>query len=135
MDSNKELFKELANYLTGNVDLMKHLSAGACWQYEIMENNLEEEPFLTFFLVKVAEDKLEINENKLTRKPDLILFFTKKAIQFLIKEKPDAKKYYQMYKDLMNNPRDGMYIDNKVNKSKIQLYKIGYKKWKEDFNF
>jgi hypothetical protein len=35
----------------------------------------------------------------------------------------------------MENPQAGIEVDNKVNKPRLKLWQIGYKKWQKDFKF
>jgi hypothetical protein len=68
-------------------------------------------------------------------KPDLILYFTEKAILKLIQNNPSADEYFIRYRELMNNPSPGVEVDNKVNKSRLKLLKLGYREWQKDFGF
>jgi len=65
----------------------------------------------------------------------LILYFTEKAILDLIKGNPSADEYYSRYLEVMNNPKPGIEVDNKVNKPRLKLWQMGYKKWQSDFKF
>ena len=131
-----ELYKILERYFPKNLDLMRHLSINACWEYFIMENSTnEEDPKLHYFLIKENENSLVMTENKPEIKPDLILYFTEEAILNLIDGNPSAEEYYTRYKDIMDNPRPPIELDNKINKSRLKLWQIGYKNWQKDFNF
>ena len=68
-------------------------------------------------------------------KPDLILYFTEKAILNLIDGNPSADEYYARYREIMYNPQPGIELDNKVNKPRLQLWRLGYKNWQKDFKF
>jgi hypothetical protein len=67
--------------------------------------------------------------------PDLILYFTEKAILSLIQGKPSAEEYYNRYREIMDNPKPNIQIDNKINKPRLKLWRLGYKQWQKDFNF
>ena len=135
MDS-EELFTELKQYFPNNLDLMRHLHVNACWEYQITENSTNDNDIkLLYYLLKIDENNLEITKKKPDIKPDLILYFTEKAILNLIQGKPSAEEYYARYRKMMNNPKPGIEIDNKVNKARLKLWQIGYKSWRSDFKF
>jgi hypothetical protein len=135
MDSEK-LFGELKNYFPKNLDLMRHLDINACWEYVITENSTNEENAkLRYFLYKKDEKSLEMTEENPNIKPDLILYFTEKAILNLIQENPSADNYYARYHKVMDNPQPGIEVDSQVNKPRLKLWKIGYKKWQKEFKF
>jgi len=132
----EELFKKLKSYFPDNLDLMRHLNLQACWEYIITENSTNNEDFkLHYFLYKESEDKLEMTRDDPNIKPDLILYFTEKAILDLVKGDPSAEEYYSRYSEVMNNPKPGIEVDNKVNKPRLKLWQMGYKKWQSDFKF
>ena len=132
----EELFNKLKAYFPNNLDLMRHLNIQACWEYYIAENSTNDEFFkLHYFLYKEQEKKLEMTRNTPNIKPDLILYFTEKAILALIKGDPSAEEYYYRYRDIMNNPKPGIEVDNKVNKPRLKLWQMGYRKWQSDFKF
>jgi len=132
----EELFKKLKSYFPDNLDLMRHLNLQACWEYIITENSTNNEDFkLHYFLYKESEDKLEMTRDAPNIKPDLILYFTEKAILDLVKGDPSAEEYYSRYNEVMNNPKPGIEVDNKVNKPRLKLWQMGYKKWQSDFKF
>ena len=134
--NSEELYKELNKYFPNNLDLMRHLHVNACWEYQIMDNSTNDENIkLKYYLVKKNEYSLEMTKEKPDLKPDLILYFTEKAILNLIQENPNANEYYARYHEVMNNPPPGIEVDNQVNKPRIKLWKIGYKKWQKDFKF
>ncbi len=136
MMDTEELFKKLKTYFPNNLDLMRYLNIHACWEYYITENSTNEENFkLHFFLHKEQEKKLEMTRNSPEIKPDLILYFTEKAILDLIKGDPSVEEYYTRYHDVMNNPKPGIEVDNKVNKPRLKLWQMGYKKWQSYFKF
>ncbi len=131
-----ELFKKLKIYFPKNPDIMRHLNIHACWEYFIAEHSTNEENFkLHYFLYKEQEKKLEMTRDNPNLKPDLILYFTEKAILDLIKGNPSADEYYSRYREIMNNPKPQIEVDNKVNKPRLKLWQMGYKKWQSDFNF
>jgi hypothetical protein len=135
MDS-EELYKTLKSYFTHNFDLMRYLSVNACWEYYITENSVYDETFkLHYFLYKKKDNNLEMTKNEPDLKPDLILYFTEKAILNLIKGNPSAEEYYSRYREIMNNPKPRIEVDNRVNKARLRLWQIGYKKWQSDFKF
>jgi hypothetical protein len=135
MDS-EELYEKIKSYFPQNLDLMRHLNVDACWEYFVTENSTNEDNFkLHYFLYKKEENKLEITKNCPNLKPDLILYFTEEAILELIKGNPNAEEYYSRYRKLMNNPKAGVEIDNKVNKPRLKLWQMGYRKWQSDFKF
>ncbi len=130
------LYKKLKAYFPNNLDLMRHLHVNACWEYYITENSTDDKVFkIHYFLYKKKDNNLEITRNKLDIKPDLILYFTEKAILDLIKGNPSADEYYSRYREVMNNPKPGIEVDNKVNKPRLKLWQMGYRKWQSDFKF
>ena len=132
----EELFRKLKSYFPNNLDLMRHLNRAACWEYYITENSTNEEDYkLHYFLYKENEIKLEMTRDTPNIEPDLILYFTEKAILGLIKGDPSAEEYYSRYSELMTNPKPGIEVDNKLNKSRLKLWQMGYKKWQADFKF
>jgi hypothetical protein len=135
MDS-KELFSKLKSYFPHNTDLMRHLSVNACWEYFITENSLNEEtPKLRYYLYKKNEEQLEMVKKNPGIKPDLILYFTENAILKLIANNPIAEDYYTHYHKMMYNPHSEIQVDNKINKARLKLLKLGYQKWQKDFEF
>jgi hypothetical protein len=135
MDSD-ELLKKLKSYFSHNVDLMRHLNMNACWEYIITEKSLnEEKPKLHYYLYKKNETTLELVKNIPGIKPDLILYFTENAILNLINGNPKADEYYAKYREMMYNSHSGIQVDNKVNKPRLKLLKLGYQKWQKDFKF
>ncbi len=132
----EELFTKLKTYFLNNLDLMRHLNTHACWEYFVAENSINEENFkLHYFLYKEQEEKLELSRNHPNIKPDLILYFTENAILDLIKGDPSAEEYYSRYREIMSKPKPGIEVDNKVNKPRLKLWQMGYKKWQSDFKF
>ena len=134
---SEQLYKELAKYFPNNLDLMRHLHVNACWEYFITEEEIDDgnDYKLHYFLYKKDEDSLVMTKDPPNMKPDLILYFTEKAILNLIAGNPNADEYYARYREVMDNPKPGIDIDNKVNKPRLKLWRIGYKKWQKDFNF
>ena len=132
----EELYEKLKTYFRINYDLMRHLNINACWEYYITKNSTNEKDFkLHYFLYKKEENNLEMTKNDPDIKPDLILYFTEKAILDLIKGNPSADEYYSRYREVMNNPKPRIEVDNKVNKPRLKLWQMGYKKWQSDFKF
>ena len=135
MDS-EELYAELKKYFPNNLDLMRHLHINACWEYIITENSTNEEKAkLHYFLYKKDENSLEMTKEDPKIKPDLILYFTEKAILNFIQGNPSADDYYARYREVMDNPQPGIEVDSLVNKPRLKLWRIGYKKWQKDFKF
>lgn len=132
----EELYTKLKTFFPQRIDLMRHLDINACWEYIITEKSINElDVKLHYYLVKRDEDTLEMSKSKPDIVPDLILFFTEKAIINMIEGNPSAEEYYIRYKKIMNNPQPGMEVDNKINKARLKLWQIGYKKWQKDFRF
>ncbi|MFX0022995.1 MAG: hypothetical protein ACFE9S_11780 [Candidatus Hermodarchaeota archaeon] len=135
MDS-EELYKKLKSYFPHNIDLMRYLKVNACWEYFITENSLNEErPKLQYYLYKKNETTLEMVEINPGIKPDLILYFTENAILNLINGNPNADEYYTRYRKVMYNSDSEIQVDNKINKPRFKLLKLGYQKWQKDFKF
>ncbi|MFW9818527.1 MAG: hypothetical protein ACFFE5_02860 [Candidatus Thorarchaeota archaeon] len=135
MDS-KELYNKLKSYYPRNLDLMRHLNVNACWEYFITENSLNEKiPKLKYYLYKKDENKLEMVKLNPGIKPDLILYFTENAILKLIADNPKADDYYHRYREIMYNTHSEIQVDNKINKPRLKLLKLGYQKWQKDFKF
>lgn len=132
----EELYTKLKTFFPQRIDLMRHLDINACWEYIITEKSINELDIkLHYYLVKKDEDTLEMSKSKPDIVPDLILFFTEKAIINMIEGNPSAEEYYIRYKKIMNNPQPGIEVDNKINKARLKLWQIGYKKWQKDFRF
>jgi hypothetical protein len=134
--NSEELYHKLKSYFPHNTDLMRHLSVNACWEYFITENSLDEEiPKLQYYLYKKNENQLEMVRYNPGIKPDLILYFTEKAILNLIANNPNANDYYAQYREIMYNSHSMIQVDNKINKPRLKLLKLGYQKWQKDFKF
>ena len=132
----KELYEKLKAYFSKNSDLMRHLSINACWEYFITEESTNaEHAKLRYYLFKKDAKTLEMTKENPGFKPDLILYFTKKAILDLIQDNPSTDEYYTLYHEMMNNPRPGIEVDNKLNKSSLRLLKLGYREYQRDFKF
>ncbi|MFX1408895.1 MAG: hypothetical protein ACFFA6_00965 [Promethearchaeota archaeon] len=132
----EELYKKLKAYFPNNLDLMRHLNANACWEYYITENFIDDEVFkLHYFLYKKEDNNLEMTRNKPDFKPDLILYFTERAILDLIKGNPSADRYYSRYREVMNNPKPEIAVDSKINKPRLKLWQMGYRKWQSEYKF
>jgi hypothetical protein len=131
-----QLLDRLKQFFPANPDLMRHISPGAYWHYLVYASSLDEpEPVLEYYLQKCADGKIELCQDPPTEKPDLLLYFTEKAITRLVDGSPTADEYYARYKEVMDHPEPGVELDNKVNKSKISLFKAGYQAWQRDFKF
>jgi hypothetical protein len=131
-----ELFNKLANYLITHPDLMRHLDIGACWEYIITEKSTHEEnQIVHFYLVKNEIDTLGLELQNPEVVPDLILYFTEKAILNLIDNNPNTDEYYLRYRKIMKNPQKDIEVDNKINKPRLKLLKMGYRNWQKDFQF
>jgi len=134
--NSEELYYKLKSYFPHNTDLMRHLSVNACWEYIITENSLNEEiPKLKYYLYKKSEDQLEMAKINPGLKPDLILYFTENAILKLVANNPKADDYYTQYRKIMFNSHSEIQIDNKINKPRLKLFRLGYQKWQKDFKF
>ncbi len=130
------LLEKLKPYYPATPDLMRHLEPGSCWEYIINKKTLDdEEPELVFFLRKKNDGTIELLMDVQSVKPDLLLYFTEKAILTLINGAPAAEEYYARYRKIMEAPQADMDLDFKLNKSKIQLFKTGYKRWQDAFKF
>jgi hypothetical protein len=135
MDS-EELYEKLKSYFSHNLDLMRHLNVNACWEYIITEKSLDEEkPKLKYYLYKKDENQLEMVKKNPGIIPDLILYFTENAILDLIAKNPKADDYYSQYRELMYKTHSEIQVDNKINKPRLKLFKLGYQKWQKDFKF
>ncbi|MFX0060100.1 MAG: hypothetical protein ACFE85_15370 [Candidatus Hodarchaeota archaeon] len=133
---SEELYKRLESFFSQKLDLMRHLNVNACWEYIITENSTNDTNLkLHYYLFKIDENSLEMTKIEPEIKPDLILFFTEKAILMMIEGNPSAEEYYNRYHKVMKNPLPGIEVDNKINKARLHLWQIGYKKWQKDFNF
>lgn len=134
--NSEELYKILKSYFTRNLDLMRNLSINACWEYYISENSINDDIFkIHYFLYKTKDKTLKMTKKEPGLKPDLILYFTEKAILNLIKENPSADEYFSRYHEAMDNPKPGIEVDSKINKPRLKLWQMGYKKWQSDFKF
>ncbi|MHA1490654.1 MAG: hypothetical protein ACTSRI_13480 [Promethearchaeota archaeon] len=134
--NSEELYAELRKFFPNTLDLMRNLSVNACWEYQIMENSTDNDTIkLHYFLYKKDDNSLEMTKEKLDLKPDLILYFSEKAILKLIEGNPTADEYYARYREIMDNPQPEIELDNKVNKPRLKLWQLGYKKWQKDFKF
>jgi hypothetical protein len=130
------LLDRLRHYFPFTPDLMRHISPGACWQYLVYSSSLEEaKPGLEYYLRKRVDGTIELLPDPPVEKPDLLLYFTEQALLRLIDGNPPANEYYARYKQVMGHPEPGLELDNKVNKSKILLFKAGYQAWQRDFKF
>ena len=132
------LYKNLEGYFPNNPELMNYLEPGAIWEYVIKAPSLdgeESQTVLTFHLVKIFDEAIDMIEGPAPVKPDLILYFTEKAILDLIAGSPPAEEYYEAYRNIMNNPTDDVDLDYKVNKPRLKLWRKGYRTWSKIFKF
>lgn len=135
MDS-EELYNKLNSFFPNKLDLMRHLNVNACWEYNITENSIDDTKIkLHYYLFKKDEKTLVMTKKSPSIKPDLILYFTENAILNMIEGNPTVEEYYNRYHKVMNDPQPTIEIDNKVNKPRLKLWQIGYKKWQKDFKF
>jgi hypothetical protein len=133
---SEELYTKLKEFFPNQLDLMRHLHVNACWEYIITKQSTADTNIkLNFFLLKMNETSLEMTKQVPDIKPDLILYFTEKAILYLIEGISSVEEYYARYHKAMDNPQPGIEVDNKVNKPRLKLWQIGYKKWQKDFKF
>jgi len=135
MESDK-LYTKLKEFFPNQLDLMRHLQVNACWEYVITEQSTNDTNIkLNFFLLKMNEKSLEMMKQVPDIKPDLILYFTEKAILNMVEGVSSAEEYYKRYHSIMDHPQSEIEVDNKVNKSRLKLWQIGYKNWQKDFKF
>jgi len=120
---------------------MRHLDVGACWEYIIFEDSIgdslenDKSPKVRYFLYKEDPESLKMTIEKPQMDPDLILYFTEEAILTLIEKNPNADEYFSHYKEIMENPTSEVEVDNKINKARLKLWRLGYRNWQNDFNF
>lgn len=132
----QELLSVLKSYFLDNPDLMRHLHEYACWEYYIYHNSLNDDNVkLQYFLLKIDDYHLEISQENLDIKPDLILYFTEQSILELIRDNPNSEKYFERYRKMMYDNSSHDKIDSKINKSRLNLLRLGYQKWQKDFKF
>jgi hypothetical protein len=130
-----ELLKKIKDYYPHHPDLMKDLSVGATWEYHVRGPTLEGYEKILFNLKKIAEGSLELGIGPASETPDLILYFTEAAILELISQSPDAKTYYANYSKIMREGSGTRDLDYKVNKSRMALWRVGYREWTKRFSF
>jgi hypothetical protein len=132
----EHLYTILKNYFTNNPDLMRHLKINACWEYIITEHSINEEnPKLHYYLLKKNEKVLVMTKENPGLAPDLTLFFTEDAVLNLIDGNPNTDEFYARFRKAMYNSQSGLQVDNKINKPRLKLLKLGYQKWQKDFKF
>jgi hypothetical protein len=88
-----------------------------------------------FHLKKLAEDRLELGVGPASESPDLILYFTENAILELILPSPNAETYYANYAKIMKEGSGTRDLDYKVNKSRMALWRVGYREWAKRYSF
>jgi hypothetical protein len=130
-----ELLKLVKGYYPNHLDLMRGLSVGAIWEYHIRSPTLDDNEKLLFHLKKASEDNLELGVGSASETPDLILYFTDEAIMELISSSPDAKKYYENYSKILKEGSGTRNLDYKVNKSSVNMLKLGYRRWAKRYDF
>jgi hypothetical protein len=130
-----ELLKKIKDYYPHHPDLMKDLSVGAIWEYHIRGPTLEGYERIVFHLKKLAESRLELGVGPAPETPDLILYFTEEAILELISSSHDAVTYYANYSRIMKEGSGTRDLDYKVNKSKMSLWRVGYREWAKRYSF
>jgi hypothetical protein len=130
------LLGRLERFFPATPDLMRHIAPGACWHYIVYASSLDEpKTVLEFYLRKRPDGTIDMFTDAPAEKPDLLLYFTERAILRLVDGNPAAAEYYARYKQVMDHPEPGVELDNKVNKSKLVLFKAGYQAWQRDFKF
>ncbi|NMC08666.1 MAG: hypothetical protein GYA24_25880 [Candidatus Lokiarchaeota archaeon] len=130
------LLARLREFFPSTPDLMRHISPGSCWHYIVYASSLDDQaPVLEFYLRKRDDGSIDMFTNPPAEKPDLLLYFTEQALLRLVDGNPPADEYYARYKQVMDHPEPGVELDNKVNKSKLVLFKAGYQAWQKDFKF
>lgn len=134
-----QLYQKLRTFFSKTLDLMRHLEENACWKYIITEKSFSENqiknPKLIYYLYKKDKNNLEMVKENPQIEPDLILYFTEDAVLELIEGSPNAEEYFARYRRIMDNPKPRIQIDNKINKARLKLWRLGYKDWQKDFKF
>lgn len=131
----QDLISTLKSYFLNNCDLMRHLHVNSCWEYLIYEKSLKDDKVkLNYFLYKKDANILELSQENPGITPDLILYFTEESILELIRDNPLPETYYERYRKLMQD-RSYDKVDSKINKSRFNLFRLGYQKWQKDFKF
>jgi hypothetical protein len=130
-----ELLKMVKEYYPNHLDLMTDLSVGAIWEYHVRSPTLEDNEKIVFHLKKLGEQRLELGMGVASETPDLILYFTDQAIVELMSSSPDAQTYYANYSKIMKEGSGTRDLDYKVNKSRLSLWKIGYRNWVNRYGF
>jgi len=130
-----ELLKKIRDYYPHHPDLMMNLSVGAIWEYHVRSPTLEGYERIIFHLKKIADDRLELGGGSASETPDLILYFTEEALLELISPMPDAETYYANYSKIMKEGSGKRDLDYKLNKSKMALWRVGYREWAKRFSF
>ena len=130
-----ELLTKVKEYFPYHPDLMKDLNIGAMWEYHVRSPTLESYERIVFHLKKLAEDRLELGVGPASESPDLILYFTEEAILELILPSPNAETYYENYAKIMKEGSGTRDLDYKVNKSRMALWRVGYREWAKRYSF
>nr|MDO8098345.1 hypothetical protein [Candidatus Njordarchaeota archaeon] len=130
-----ELLKMIRDFYPHRPELMRDLGIGATWEYHVRSPTLDNHEKIVFHLKKVGENRLELGVGPASEAPDLILYFTEEAIVELISRSPDAETYYANYSKILKEGSSGRDLDYKVNKSRLALWKVGYRNWAKRYNF
>ncbi|WXG43209.1 MAG: hypothetical protein WED04_04025 [Promethearchaeati archaeon SRVP18_Atabeyarchaeia-1] len=130
-----ELLKMVKEYYPSHPDLMMDLSIGAIWEYHVRSPTLDGNERVLFHLKKTSERRLELGIGAASETPDLILYFTEEAIVELMSSSPDAKTYYSNYSKIMKEGSGAWDLDYKVNKSRLALWRVGYRNWANRYGF
>jgi len=134
--NSEELYAKLKLFFPNKLDLMRHLNMNACWEYYITEKSVHDTNIkLHYYLFKKDEKHLVMTKKSPSFKPDLILYFTENAILKMIEGSPTVEEYYNRYHRVMDDPQPLIEVDNKINKPRLKLWQMGYKKWQKDFKF
>jgi hypothetical protein len=105
------------------------------WEYHVRSPTLDDNEKIVFHLKKVSENQLELGVGSASEAPDLILHFTEEAIVELITRSRDAETYYAKYSEILKEGSGSRDLDYKVNKSRLALWKVGYRNWAKRYNF
>jgi hypothetical protein len=130
-----ELMKLIKGYFPSHPDLMMDLSVGALWEYHVRSPTLDDNEKMVFHLKKIGEQQLELGIGAASETPDLVLYFTDEAIVELMSGSPDAETYYNNYSKILKEGSGTRDLDYRVNKSRLQLWRVGYRNWANRYGF
>jgi hypothetical protein len=130
-----DLSSIIKEYYPNHLDLMMDLGVGAVWEYHVRGPMIEDEERIVFYLKKVTDQRLELGMGNCPETPDLILYFTEQALRELISSSPSAKTYYENYSKIMKEGSGTRDLDYKINKSWMNLVKLGYRNWADRYGF